>query len=194
MNIVIFGGIGVGKTTAGLHVASKVGGEFHKEIKGHYVKRFYQESKRYAFVNQVDYMGQLLFRELEISKEKINIQDRSIHDTHSVFSEMMHEDYLLTKVEFDSLKHLYETSLNETHRVDAAVLFRCDDQVAFSRVKRRGDEEEAELQFEYLSRLSRKYDEWFGGVEFPKKIFFDTTDLDRDGAGFELEKVVIGLI
>ena len=188
--IIIAGNIGTGKTSLALELQNLLdGSRVFTEQKGRFVEKFYSDSG-YAFLNQLDYSLQYLEHSLQIiACEGTVIQDRSIFDTHQVFSKMQmdagnisHEEYLL-------LSRLFSIAISV---LEPNMLVFLDTTVGMSyeRMTTRGDREESSVTKEYLRILREKYNEWYDKFNICPKCKIETSSL-RPG---DIAKRVVQLL
>jgi deoxyadenosine/deoxycytidine kinase len=175
--VIVAGNIGTGKTTAVQQVSLrlKTATAFYEE-RDVYLARFYSDPERYAFVNQLAYSLQYLNQAVHISKcNEVVIQDRSIYDTHEVFSTMRFEDGLINNEEFRLLERIYDTCHLITQPTLLVVLDASVD-VAYQRFEARAHELEVGLTKELLHKLRDRYLAWYSSFNLCAKVLINTDD------------------
>jgi deoxyadenosine/deoxycytidine kinase len=179
--IVIAGSIGVGKTTTTQALATALPNCTPLfEFRDQFLARFYEDPTRYAFLNQLAYSLQYLEQAAEIAMLSSNIvQDRSIYDTHQVFSEWRKETGLITEEEFELLARAFRTA-DRLSRPTLVVLLEAPVQVAMERIVERKIATELGLTSEFLSFLSSRYAAWFDSLEIAPKVRISTGDQSVD--------------
>jgi|ERR1043166_914562 deoxyadenosine/deoxycytidine kinase len=177
--VIIAGNIGTGKTTAVQNVNVLVDKSIaFYEDRDIYLSKFYREPQKYAFLNQLAYSLQYLNQAVEISKQDtVVVQDRSIYDTHQVFSEMRLHDGMISKTEFQLLERIYAASkliVNPTLMVmlDASV------EVAYNRFLKRAEEQEKGLPRDLLIELREAYRAWYQEFDLCEKILIQTDQME----------------
>lgn len=173
--IVIAGSIGTGKTTTSEAVASMVPGwAALVETRDTFLARFYDDPKKYAFLNQLAYSLQYVEQAVEISMATRDIvQDRSIYDTHQVFSQWRREAGLICEDEFELLERTFRIA----HRLvcpTLLVLLECSIEVASRRIVSRNMTTELGLTSPFLSELSHRYANWFEHFDLSPKLRLST--------------------
>lgn len=175
--VIVAGNIGTGKTTAVQQVSLllKSATAFYEE-RDVYLARFYSDPVQYAFINQLAYSLQYLNQAAHISKcDEVVVQDRSIYDTHEVFSTMRFEEGLIKSEEFLLLKRIYDTCHLIT-QPSLLVLLDASVEVAYQRFEARAHELEQGLTKELLHRLRDRYLAWYSSFALCAKILIRTDD------------------
>jgi deoxyadenosine/deoxycytidine kinase len=172
---VIAGSIGVGKTTTTQAVGDVLADSIALvEVRDLFLARFYDDPERYAFLNQMAYSLQYLEQTAEIAATSSNIvQDRSIYDTHQVFSQWRYETGLIVKDEFELLDRIFRIA-DKMARPTIFVLLEASVEVALERITARALPTELGLTKEFLSRLSERYADWFEQLQLGPKVRIST--------------------
>ncbi len=176
-HLVVAGGICTGKTTLTSLLAGTIQGAIaFPEHKGLFLSQFYRDPS-FAFMNQLDYTVQILERAPAILRHNgAVIEDRSIFDTHEVFSAMMVENGLMTRQQYDVLTRLYDTG-RQLIRPTLLIFLDCSPDVSFQRMSMRDDQEEKPVSVEYLSRLQAAYLSWYARFKLCRKTRVQTDTL-----------------
>ena len=187
-HIIVCGSIGVGKTSVvrGMVDALPAARPFFEE-RDLYLARFYAEPEKYAFLNQLAYSLQYLEQAVQIMGTPENVvQDRSIYDTHSVFSRWRLQTGLIDRDEFAMLDRIAQCS-DSLARPTLMVFLRATVEVAMTRVAVRGTPTEVGLEAGFLQMLSAEYERWFGEFEVCRKLALNT---DSDPVELVVEKIL----
>jgi deoxyadenosine/deoxycytidine kinase len=173
--IIVCGSIGVGKTTLSNLLSRNIPkSEILPEERSIFLEDFYLNPAKYAFKNQLAYSVHYLEQASVISKNVHSIiQDRSIYDTHQVFSTQHFNNHLISAREFVVLSKIFQLS-RQFATPDLLVFLRCNAEIAFNRVQRRGIKEEAKVSLEYLKELDTSYAKWFSEFNYCEKVEFNT--------------------
>jgi len=176
-HIIIAGPICTGKTTLSASLAGTAKNAIaFPEKKGRFLGQFYRDSS-FAFMNQLDYTIQMMERVPAILHHNGSvIEDRSIFDTHDVFSTMMVNDGLMTHWEFDALTRLCDLS-RQMVQPTLLILLDCSPEVSFGRMRARGDQEEKLAAVGYLSQLRDHYLSWYARFDLCQKMLVETDAL-----------------
>lgn len=176
---IIAGSIGTGKTTTAKYLAGLIPDcTIFTETRDIYLEKFYSSPKHYAFHNQLAYSLQYLEHAVSIAKcNNFVIQDRSIYDTHYVFSEMHYKNGLISDDDFSLLERIMRAS-NEIVKPNLMVLLDSSVDISYNRMMERGIKEEMNVTKEYLHDLRQVYLEWFTMYELSPKLLLSTNDVD----------------
>jgi deoxyadenosine/deoxycytidine kinase len=173
--ITIAGSIGVGKTTTTEALGAALPRTVARvEVRDIFLSRFYENPKRYAFLNQMAYSLQYLDHASEIAAISSNVvQDRSIYDTHQVFSQWRLETGLINRDEFELLDRIFRIA-DKLARPTLFVLLEASVEVAQQRILARALPTELGLTKEFLSVLTQRYTTWFEQLQLGPKIRIST--------------------
>lgn len=191
--VIVAGIIGTGKTTAVQQVSLRLekAAAFYEE-RDVYLSRFYSDPARYAFMNQLAYSLQYLSQAAHILKcEETVIQDRSIYDTHDVFSRMRFEEGLIKSEEFLLLKRIYD-SCHLLTQPSLLVMLDASVEVAHRRVEARAHELEQGLTKELLYGLRDRYLAWYSSFDLCPKILIRTDDVPPQTVAESIIRTVNG--
>jgi deoxyadenosine/deoxycytidine kinase len=176
--IILAGNLGTGKTTLSNILSKQLANSvIFNEVRDIYLEQFYSNPQQFAFHNQLAYSLQYLEQAIAISNtSKTVIQDRSIYDTHYVFSDLWFKNGAISKNEF----LLLERILHAAERIaKPTYLFLLDAEVniAYERVLRRGLEIEKNVTKKYLSVLQEKYHKWYESFKVCPKAMILTDSI-----------------
>ncbi len=181
--VVICGGIAVGKTTVTRLVGSKVAGAVaFIEQRDQYLDRYYEDPVAFAFMNQLAYTLQFLEQAAEIARvdAPLVIQDRSIYDTHWVFSSARLSDGSISAEQFELLERAYRAA-DIIVRPSLLVLLEASPEEAYRRMLNRGEPAERSVSLRYLAELQSLYSEWFDAFDVCPKAALSTDKLSSEG-------------
>ena len=176
-HVIVSGGIAAGKTTLlrGLGQQWPDAAVF-PEAKGTLLSYFYQDKPGFGFMNQVDYMTQLIERIPMIRRHLGTvIEDRSIFDTHCVFSAMLRDAECMTEQQFRILSRLYD-ACRQLISPSYLVLLDCAPETSLRRLGLRNDIEERTVTLDYLSRLRQCYLLWYESFDVCDKTLVNTDE------------------
>jgi deoxyadenosine/deoxycytidine kinase len=176
--IVIAGNLGTGKSTAADLLAQEYPGtRLYLETREQILERFYAEPERLAFNLQLDYSLQYLEHALSIARsDGVVVQDRSIFDTHEVFSALRYRAGSIDSDQFRSLDRIFKMAValaKPTH----LVLLDAQPEVSLQRVVSRALSAERGVTLQLVRDLRNEYLSWFEGFELCPKTRIDTTYL-----------------
>ena len=180
-HVIIAGNIGTGKTTAARLLGALVqDAQVIEESKGLFLERYY-ENPAFAFLNQLDYTIQYFEQARQIMAERSKswlFQDRSVLDTHQVFTRMLFKSGSISLDEFSLLDRLNRLA-SEISQPRLLVLLDADPNMCLDRIRHRGDPEERLVKLSHLELLRSEYLSWFEAFDQCPKSLINTEQSDR---------------
>ena len=177
--LVIAGNIGVGKTSLTSLIEKKLGWRpfYEKFIENPYLKRFYEDMKRWGFHSQVFFLAQRFKTHLEIkdAKEPV-VQDRSIYEDAEVFAENLYQKGYMEEQDYRTYRELYEGMTRALREPDLILYLRASPWTLLSRIRKRWRDIERNIDKEYLFQLNLRYDYWIRKVESKYPVLIVETD------------------
>jgi len=187
-HVVLTGNIGTGKTTAVRNLGAMIrGSRVFVEQKGQFLERYYRDPT-YAFMNQLDYTIQFLEQAAAIARSEGKtwvLQDRSISDTHGVFSRMLFEAGQISGEQFELLGRLHDLA-SDMCKPTLLVLLEALPETCFDRTVGRGDAEERSVSLEYLTRLHAAHRRWYDTFDLCPKLKIVTDSRERESVASEI--------
>lgn len=164
--ISVSGIIGAGKST----LSESLGKEFKANVlyepvdKNEYLPLFYKDMKKHSFPMQI-YLLNHRFQQHQqmIWSGKNTVQDRSIYED-VIFAKMLKESGMMSELDFNTYRHLYQNMSNFLHRPDIILYLDVEPKRALERIKKRGRDSEKGISLEYLSSLRDGYEDWLKDV------------------------------
>ena len=83
---------------------------------------------------------------------------------------------ILSEDEFKVYKKLYDNIVNFLPKTDLYVYFKCEEEEALRRIKKRNREFEMDLDLNFLKRLNHKYEDFAKTLPNEKLLIIDTTN------------------
>lgn len=161
MYLVVEGPIGVGKTSLSARLSERYGAELHLEVveENPFLAKFYTEPERYAFQVQVFF---LLFRFKQLS----GINQAGLFTQNVVGDYLFDKDFIfaamnLKDTEFELYQDLYTQLKPRLPVPDLVVYLRAEPPELLRRIALRQRSFESGMTPEYLTELTRRYDEYF---------------------------------
>ena len=165
---IVAGNIGVGKTTL-INLLKQKGVFAIEEQREDSLAEYYVDRDSNAFLNQLSYSLQYL--EIAIAIKSATgpaVIERSIYDTHEVFSKMNYQDGLISQQEFQQLERL-KGAIVRIRKPKLLVFIDHDEKKCFNRIRARDVPAEREMTEGYVARLGKTYRAWFDKfTECPK--------------------------
>jgi deoxyadenosine/deoxycytidine kinase len=179
-NIVVCGGIAVGKTTLCRQIVERFpDASLVEEIpeENRFLSRFYDNPERWSFHSRIGMLSLFLRNYTNLPKTTNTlIYDRSIHEL-VVFANLHLDKGYLSKDEYCVYRDLYDAILNLIEAPDLFICLECSTKTSLSRIKNRGREFELNIEANYITQVSDSYREWLGNrVENSKLIVLNTDE------------------
>lgn len=179
--VTITGNIGVGKTTL-LNLLKErwVYCKFFDEdiSKNHFLEKFYQNKKRWAFHNQMTFLALKLTQHMEISHSEDDCcQDRSVFEDVFVFTKLIYQQNYLTKYEYECYKNIFDMMSVYIKKPDLIIYLTASTKNLLDRINKRGLGYEKVIGDDYLSNLELLRKEWLKNFNVPC-LEINTSDID----------------
>jgi deoxyadenosine/deoxycytidine kinase len=175
--ICIEGNIGVGKSTLIEQLQINMTDtdfifepvELWKNIKDsnneNMLQKFYNDQERWAYSFQtlayITYMKEIEDK-LKTSKTSNIVLDRSLDTNKYIFEKMLYDNKKISEIEHQ-MYNLWFNFYNDYVRKEfnnIIVYLRCKPEVALGRIKKRGRNEEQNIDIDYLNQIHQYHDEW----------------------------------
>jgi deoxyguanosine kinase len=176
--IVVEGPIGVGKTTLTRELAKRYGARTVFEIveENPFLANFYQDRNKFAFQTQLFFLLSRFKQQQELFQQDL-------------FSQVTISDYLFAKDrifasitldpnELSLYERIYETLGPRVMKPDLVIYLQARQDVLLSRIKKRGRDFERKFDADYLSELSRTYNDFFHRYDETPLLVINTSDID----------------
>ena len=187
--IIIAGNICVGKTTTCELLGKSLACSVFYEKREILLKEYYSDPDKFAFLNQLTYSLQFLEQAVEISKCKgAAVQDRSIYDTHNVFSRLHLQSNRISSLEFSLLDRILR-SADQLIRPSLLILLDAPIDTVYKRMQVRGFNEELSVTPAYLAELQDLYLSWFKAFDICDKKYFNTDSVQPQQLARDILKV-----
>ena len=161
MYVVVEGPIGVGKTSLARRLAQRYGAELHLEVveENPFLAHFYDSPDSYAFQVQVYFL-------LSRFKQLSGLAQAGLFSQNVVGDYLFNKDFIfasmnLKDAEFALYQDLYQHLSPRLPLPDLVVYLRAEPGELLRRIARRQRSFEAGMPADYLSELTRRYDEYF---------------------------------
>ena len=175
--------VGGGKSTLANKIHKKLNKKFYEELSNEdtyiLLEKFYQNQKRWSFTLQIHFLNERFKMIKEIHKNGGGILDRSIFGDR-IFAELLHEDGMMTKEEFNTYNTLLDNMLEHSKNPNLLIYIDCDVDTAIERIKNRNRKMELKVPRGYWERLNKKYDEWYYNYDISNKIKIDAKSYHPD--------------
>ena len=140
---------------------------------------FYTDMKRWAFHSQMHFLTQKfrIHQDLDNSKGTV-IQDRTIYEDAEIFAYNLHRQGSMSKEEYRTYRHLYESILDAIKPPDLLIYLECPLRSLKQRIAKRGRAMEQKVPDEYLKRLDRFYQRWIKKYNRSPIVKLSTAKMD----------------
>ncbi len=191
-HIAIAGNIGAGKTS----LASKLGMHYNWDVMyedatdNPYLSDFYFDMNRWSFNLQIHFLHSRYRQILSIrAGEHPVIQDRTIYEDACIFAPNLYEMGLMTKRDFESYQHLFQTMTSQIAPPDLLIYLKASISTLVGHIHTRGRDYEGNMSLDYLKKLNKKYDDWIDGYT-SKLLIVPIDEIDFINQSEDLGKII----
>ncbi len=188
--IVVEGPIGVGKTTLTRALSKRFAARSVFEIveENPFLANFYQDRNKFAFQTQLFFLLSRFKQQQELFQQDL-------------FSQVTVSDYLFAKDrifasitldpnELSLYERIYQMLGPRVMKPDLVIYLQARLDVLLARIKKRGREFERKFDSEYLSELSRTYNDFFHRYDETPLLIINTSDLDFVDSEEDFEELI----
>jgi len=179
--IAVAGNIGTGKTTLSQMLSKRFNWNAHFESVSDnpYLSDFYADMSRWSFPLQIFFLNNRFRAHQKISQgTQSAIQDRSIYEDANIFARNLYETGLMEERDYRNYLELYGSMCQFLSPPDLIIYLRKSLPRLKDQIAKRGRDYEKNIPEDYLSNLSRYYDEWMAQYDLGKKLIIDSDHLD----------------
>ncbi len=188
--IVVEGPIGVGKTTLTRALSKRFGARTVFEIveENPFLASFYQDRNKFAFQTQLFFLLSRFKQQQELFQQDL-------------FSQVTVSDYLFAKDrifasitldpnELTLYERIYDHLGPRVLKPDLVIYLQARLDVLLGRIKKRGRDFERRFDADYLSELSRAYNDFFHRYDDTPLLVINTSDIDFVNNAEDLENLL----
>ncbi len=188
--IVVEGPIGVGKTSLAKSLVAEfqARGVFEKVEENPFLTKFYEDRETYAFQTQIFFLLSRYQQQRELMQQDL-------------FSQSAVADYLFAKDRiFASLNlsseeialynQLYQTLGPRVPKPDLVVYLQARPDVLYKRIRKRNKSFDREVTPEYLTEVSRAYNEFFFRYDESPLLVINTSEIDFMASSEDLADLI----
>jgi deoxyadenosine/deoxycytidine kinase len=179
--IAVAGNIGTGKTTLAQMLSKRFNWNAHFESVSDnpYLSDFYADMSRWSFPLQIFFLNNRFRAHQKISQgTQSAIQDRSIYEDANIFARNLYETGLMEERDYKNYLELYGSMCQFLNPPDLIIYLRKSLPRLKDQIAQRGRDYEKNIPEDYLSNLSRYYDEWMAQYDLGKKLIIESDHLD----------------
>lgn len=180
VQIVVDGVTGVGKTTLVNILAKELELEVFEEIfrdKYDLLGRFFVNRDKWAFPMQMCFLNNRFNQYKEAAELNNAIMDRSIY-SDKIFALMYKEQGYLSKEEYYVYESIYNTLIDQVNPPVLMVYLKVSTKEATRRIRRRGREDELQVENAYWEKLNIFYEENYKIFDKSPLLTIDVTDIN----------------
>jgi deoxyguanosine kinase len=178
MYIAIEGVIGVGKTTLARLLQPSFQSELVLEAfeENPFLSSFYADRKQYAFQTQIFFL-------LSRYRQQMEIIPKAMKSKNLIADYTFEKDALFARLnlegdELDTYHSLHEALAERIHPPDLIVFLKADTEVAMHRIAIRDRSYERNMDYDYIDRLNKAYDEHFSKRSSERVLIIDSNHID----------------
>jgi deoxyadenosine/deoxycytidine kinase len=179
--IAVAGNIGTGKTTLAQMLSKRFNWNAHFESVSDnpYLADFYADMSRWSFPLQIFFLNNRFRAHQKISQGTHSaIQDRSIYEDANIFARNLYETGHMEERDYKNYLELYGSMCQFLNPPDLIIYLKKSLPRLKEQIAKRGRDYEKNIPEEYLSNLSRYYDEWMAQYDLGKKLIIESDHLD----------------
>jgi deoxyadenosine/deoxycytidine kinase len=154
---------------------------------------YYDDPKRYAYTFQhTALMTRIRNTRQAIASAPENavvVCERSILTDRHIFAEMLHNDKMLSPIEWDLYLMWYDL-LAEHMKVDGILYINTPPDVCLGRIRHRGRTGEENIQLKYLEQVDQTHKNWIGSTPIPVLTITTEQASERSGMVASLRQFV----
>lgn len=188
--IAVEGSIGAGKTTLSKLLAEKYNAKLVLEVdeENPFIAKFYEDKTTYAFQTQIFLLLNRYNQYIELSQGEL-------------FSSMVITDYLfqrdrlfahlnLSGHELTLYEQIYSLIANKVPTPDLVIFLQGDNEVLQARVDKRGREYEELMDFDYLCKVNKVFNNYFFYYSETPLLVVNTNELDFIEKKIDLDDLI----
>jgi deoxyadenosine/deoxycytidine kinase len=168
----IAGSIGAGKSTLTRILEENLRWRAYLEpsIENPYLQRYYADPASWSFHSQIYFLTRRYEALAQLGREeRFYIVDRTIYEDGEIFAASLHQQGIMSDVDFETYGRLYAIFQGLLRRPNLIVYLRASPQFLLERIRQRGRDFERRITLDYLQQLGDGYEEWIEkiGKEVP---------------------------
>lgn len=191
-HIAVAGNIGAGKTSLATLLSKHYKWDvmYEDATDNPYLSDFYFDMSRWSFNLQIHFLHSR-YRQILAIRGGTNpvVQDRTIYEDAHIFAPNLYEMGLMTKRDFDSYQHLFQTMSSQVAAPDLLIYLKANISTLVDHIQTRGRDYEGNMSLDYLKKLNKKYDDWIDGYN-SELLIIPIDDLDFINKSEDLGNIV----
>ncbi|MGM0574144.1 MAG: deoxynucleoside kinase [Myxococcota bacterium] len=192
--VAVEGPIGVGKTTLVRRLAERMRARLVLEVveENPFLASFYEDKERFAFQTQL-YFLMSRFKQQQALHQADLFRPNTLADYHllkdRIFAQLTLEDEELALYE-----RVYRSLEQQILKPDVLIYLHAPLPVLLGRIEKRGRSFERDFDPDYLTALSRTYQDFFARYDDTPLLRLDNAELDYASDGPESDEVIDGIL
>jgi deoxyadenosine/deoxycytidine kinase len=161
--VLVAGNIGAGKTSLAERLGERLGWHvaYESVTDNPYLSDFYADMRAWSFHLQVFFLGHRARQhEALYHRATSAVIDRSIYEDAHIFARALYEMHNMSERDYRAYQTLYEMVTDKLPRPDLLIHIDASVATLCSRIAMRGRDMESSITEDYLTLLSRYYDDW----------------------------------
>ncbi len=184
MYVAIAGNIGSGKTELIHLLQQELGWEVSDDNMSDnpYLSNFYADMSRWALNLQIYFLTRR-FKAVQRAmwSDKVILQDRTMYEDANVFVENLLNMRLMSYAAYKTYRELYDTMTSYVKPPELLIYLKASPATLINNIRRRNNPGETAINFEYLTMLNNRYNDWIDEYKENKvEIDIDNTDIIHD--------------
>lgn len=201
--ILIEGNIGTGKSTFLKHLEKFIDFNLLPEPVPHWTNlngynllaNLYENPKEWLFPFQSFATLTLYKNHVKKVEKKYKIMERSILSTKHCFVEAAKLNNKLPQAQYDILQKWYEfLEENIKIEIDLIIYLKCEPEICFNRIKKRGRPEEINMSLSHLDLLNKLHNKWLLENNSKIPVVVIDSNLNEDLITSEYDKVIDAIL
>jgi deoxyadenosine/deoxycytidine kinase len=176
--IAVEGPVGVGKTSLAELLAAEFSARciLEKPHENPFLKRFYQDRRKYAFQTQIFFL-------LSRYQQQQELQQLDLFNQITVCDYLFAKDRIFASVNLDEnemalYERVYRLLTGRIPTPDLVIYLQAKAQVLLSRIRQRNQDYERSIEAEYLQTLVRAYHNYFFHYSDSPLLVIETSEID----------------
>ena len=176
--IVVEGPIGVGKTSLAKMLACEFQARtvFERVEDNPFLPKFYKSRESYAFQNQTFFLLNRYQQQMELTQQ--NLFNQNTVADYLFAKDQIFATLTLSAEELNLYQQIYVLLNTRVPKPDLVVYLQARPEVLYKRVKKRDKKFERGVTFEYLSEVSRAYNQFFFHYDETPLLVVNTSEID----------------
>lgn len=164
--IAVEGPIGVGKTSLSNKIAQHFYFHLLKEIveENPFLGKFYDNIEEWSFQTEMFFLCNR-YKQLEDIEKHYLQEDKPVVSDYHIYKNMIFAKRTLNEKQFNKYEQIFHTLTDDMPKPNVMIYLHASLDTLLNRIRNRGREVEKNIQADYLSQLSKDYDQFMDEFE-----------------------------